>query len=89
MGSIQLSGGASTGNPIMIGGPTGGAGNTIVNYNFGSGRFKPPTPNQDPSGDILSGFSHRFKGHLEVADKDGRTGLSDEQTKYDVAFLQL
>lgn len=41
--------------PMIIGGggaPGGFGGNTIVNYNFGSGRFKPPTPNQDPSGDI-------------------------------------
>ena len=67
----------------------GGGGTTVVNYNFGSGRFKPPSPNQDPSGDIQSGFSHKFKVHLEVTDKDGRPGLGDEQTRYDVAFLQL
>lgn len=67
--------------------PSGGT--TIFNYNFGSGIFKPPVPSQDPTGDIVSGYSNRFKTHLTVADRDGNPGLSDEQTKYDVAFLQL
>ena len=56
---------------------------------WGSGRFQPPQPNPGVDGDYPSGFTHKFKGHLDVADKDGRLGLGNEQTKYDVAFLQL
>jgi hypothetical protein len=62
-------------------------GQTINNYNFGSGRFKPPTPNQDPNGDIVSGYSNRFRIHFEITDKDVNPGLGGEQTRYDVAFL--
>lgn len=53
------------------------------------GRFRPPQPNMGIDGEISTGFSHKFQAHLEVADKDGRTGLGEQQTRYDVAFLQL
>ena len=58
------------------------------NYNMGGGRFRPPQPNMGLDGEVTSGYSHKFQAHLEVADKDGRTGLA-EQNRYDVAFLQL
>ena len=52
------------------------------------GRFRPPQPSIGADGQITSGFSYKFQSHLDVVDKDGRHGLTD-QTKYDVAFLQL
>jgi hypothetical protein len=39
-------------------------------------------------GEINNGFSYKFRTHMDVMDKDGKTGLSD-QNKYDVAFMQL
>lgn len=56
---------------------------------FGTGRFRPPMPSMGIDGDVSSGYSHKFQQHLEVADKDGKAGLGDNQTRYDVAFLQL
>ena len=55
---------------------------------MGQGRFRPPQPNVGHDGEISSGHSYRFQAQLEVADKDGHAGLG-EQTRYDVAFLQL
>jgi hypothetical protein len=46
-------------------------------------------PNPGVDGDIPSGFSYKFNAHLDVADRDGKSGLGDNQTRYDVAFLQL
>lgn len=59
-----------------------------MNYNVGGGRFRPPVPNMGIDGEVAMGYSTKFQMNLEVADKDGRTGLGD-QTRYDVAFLQL
>lgn len=54
----------------------------------GQGRFRPPQPSIEVDNDIRSGFSHVFRSHLDVADKDGKSGLAgNEQTRYDVAFL--
>ena len=64
----------------------------MMMYGGGSmagGRFRPPQPNMGIDGEISTGFSHKFQAHLEVADKDGRTGLGEQQTRYDVAFLQI
>lgn len=52
------------------------------------GQFRPPLPSVGHEGDINNGYSYKFKTHLDVVDKDGRSGL-DDQTKYDVAFMQL
>lgn len=54
-----------------------------------SGRFRPPQPSMGLDGEVSQGYSHKFQMNLEVADRDGRPGLGDQQTKYDVAFLQL
>ena len=54
-----------------------------------NGRFRPPMPNQGVDGDIPSGFSYKFNAHFDLADRDGKSGLGDNQTRYDVAFLQL
>jgi len=44
----------------------------------------------DVDNDIRSGRSTVFRTEFEVADKDGKLGLAaNEQTRYDVAFLQL
>jgi hypothetical protein len=39
------------------------------------GNFRPPIPTVGVDGDIQSGFSYKFKTHMDVKDKDGRTGL--------------
>jgi hypothetical protein len=66
------------------------AGQITNNFVGGQARLsKPPTPSVGVDGDISSGFTHKFAGHLEVADRDGHLGLGSEQTRYDVAFLQL
>ena len=52
------------------------------------GRFRPPIPTVGVDGEISQGYSYKYQTHLEVMDKDGRSGLAD-QTKYDVAFMQL
>jgi hypothetical protein len=68
-----------------------GHGGIIHHYGGGgSGRFRPPIPNVDVDNDIRSGRSIMFRAELDVADKDGKLGLAiGEQTRYDVAFLQL
>jgi Ca2+-binding EF-hand superfamily protein len=40
-------------------------------------------------GEVTQGYSYKLAQNLEVADRDGKTGLGDNQTRYDVAFLQL
>ena len=52
------------------------------------GKFRPPKPTVGVDGDINQGYSYKYQTHLDVMDKDERSGLAD-QTKYDVAFMQL
>lgn len=52
------------------------------------GRFRPPVPSVGHDGEITQGYSYKYQTHMEIVDRDGRAGLSD-QTKYDVAFMQL
>lgn len=88
IGNIQPGQFMTTGGGV----PTQGGSTVLNTFNFGGqgGRLtKPPTPSVGVDGDISSGYTHKFGGHLEVADKDGRLGLGSEQTRYDVAFLQL
>jgi len=65
-----------------------GASGTTLNTIGDFGKFRPPLPSVGVDGDVKSGYSFKFQTHMEVLDKDGRAGLAD-QTKYDVAFLQL
>ena len=66
-----------------------GAHHPQMMMSFGTGRFRAPVPSMGIDGDVSSGYSHKFQQHLEVADRDGKAGLGDQQTRYDVAFLQL
>jgi hypothetical protein len=59
-----------------------------VSYSGGGGRLRPPVPSMGIDGEVAMGYSGKFQQNLEVADRDGRAGLG-EQTRYDVAFLQL
>jgi translation initiation factor 2 beta subunit (eIF-2beta)/eIF-5 len=60
-----------------------------MQYSMASGRFRPPQPNMGLDGEVTQGYSYKLAQNLEVADRDGKTGLGDNQTRYDVAFLQL
>jgi hypothetical protein len=90
IGSLPA-GGSGGGNSSNYQPDINTSGGGIVNhYTGGTGRFRPPVPNVDVDNDIRSGRSIVFRTELEVADKDGKLGLAaNEQTRYDVAFLQL
>ena len=90
IGSLPA-GGSGGGNSSNYQPDVHSSGGGIVNhYTGGSGRFRPPVPNVDVDNDIRSGRSIVFRTEFEVADKDGKLGLAaNEQTRYDVAFLQL
>jgi hypothetical protein len=49
----------------------------MMHYSVGGGRFRPPQPSMGLDGEVNQGYSYKLQQNLEVADRDGKTGLGD------------